>query len=191
MKKLEKTDEQGEWRGEKDRHVEQGDDLVCGDKGEHLWLDLSFDIEPAQGQDGHGAWFEVVVAGDAEGEAVVGGGNGMSATIGEGGFCEETEGVEGVVGKRVEFWGGGMGDGRGGGRGREVGGVGKEGVGVLGGGVCGRGGAGDHARCEAWVSDGAEDGVEGFFHFAEGAGEDFVFPVGGSVQAWEGERGIL
>lgn len=160
-------------------------------------MDLSFDVEPPQGQDGHGAWFEIVVAGDAEGEAVLGGGDGrgvdMCAAIGKGGFCEETERVEGIVRERVELWGRGVWEGRGGGGGGGGGGVGEEGVGgVLGAGICRGGGARDHARGEAWVSDGAEDGVDCFFHFSERAGEDFVFPARGSDQDWRGrERDTL
>ena len=68
---------------------------------------MSFDIEPPQGQDGHWAWFEIVVAGDAQGEAVLSGGDGrgvglggMCATIGKGSFCKETKGVEGIIGER-------------------------------------------------------------------------------------------
>lgn len=139
-------------RGE-NRHIEQGDDVVCGDKGEHLWLDLSFDIEPPQGQDGHWAWFEIVVAGDAQGEAVLRGGDGrgvvlggMCATIGKGSFCKETKGVEGIIGEGVEFWRRGVWEGRSGwGRGRR-GRVGEEGVSRgLGGEICRGWGARDHS----------------------------------------------
>ena len=46
-------------------HVEQIDDLVCVDKGQHFRVDLFLNVESSKGKDGHWTRLEVVSASDA------------------------------------------------------------------------------------------------------------------------------
>lgn len=62
-------------REKMNRHVEQRDDFVCRDEGEHLRLHLTFDEKSAKGQNGHWTRLKVVITSDAQGLGIISGAN--------------------------------------------------------------------------------------------------------------------